>query len=355
MWFTQKWENRKMKKIKDPTFLEGIRDFLNIYLPKIKNSSPNTISSYKSTLSMFVAYLQQSLNYSIYNINTGLMTQENIIGFLDWCKNDKGNGTSTLNNRLSALKTFFTYLLKYKDASLSTSANKIADIHKLQDEDKGPHEYLSQDQMRILLSIPERETLYGLRDLLLIALLYDSACRIDEILSLKLNAIRYSGNLCFINVTGKGRKSRNLPLGKTVELLIKEYLEIFHKDTIKDNYLFYVMQNKVKRKMSQDNTSRILKKYEILTKKIDPSFPHLHSHLLRHSRSQHWYDAGINIEEIALLLGHSQLTTSLTYTFFTVNRKKEAIEMALGKNEVFFPTETSIILDEETIKKLYGL
>lgn len=53
---------------------------------------------------------------------------------------------------------------------------------------------------------------------------------------------------------------------------------------------------------------------------------HLHSHLLRHSRSQHWYDVGINIEEISLLLGHSQLTTSLTYTFFTVNRKKRLLK-----------------------------
>jgi site-specific recombinase XerD len=107
--------------------------------------------------------------------------------------------------------------------------------------------------------------------------------------------------------------------------------------------------------MSQDNTSRILKKYEILMKERDPSIPHLHSHLLRHSRSQHWYDAGINIEEIALLLGHSQLTTSLTYTFFTVNRKKKAIEKALGSDEAFFTTQAPIVLDEETIKKLYGL
>jgi site-specific recombinase XerD len=302
-----------------------------------------------------VDYLQISLNYSIYNLHIGLITQENIIGFLDWCKNDKKNAVATLNNRLSALKTFFTYLMTYKDTSLVTSANKIADLHKRQGVDCGPHEYLSQQQMKILFSIPERNTFYGLRDLLLIALLYDSACRIDEILSLKLKEIIYSKDLCYINVTGKGRKSRNLPLGKTVELLISEYLEVFHRDKMKDNYLFYVMKNNSSTKMSQDNVSRILKKYEFLAKQIDPSFPHLHSHILRHTRSQHWYDAGINLEDIALLLGHSQLTTSLTYTFFTVNRKKVAIEKALGNNELCFISEKEIILDEETIKKLYGL
>jgi site-specific recombinase XerD len=344
-----------MMKIKDPTFFEGIRDFLGSYLPKIKNSSPHTVSSYRTTLTLFVAYLQNSLNYSIYDMDTTLMTQTTIAGFLDWCKTDRGNGAATLNNRLSAMKTFFSYLLQYKDTSLSVSANAIADIRKQQEEDTGPHEYLSQDQMRILFGLPKRDTLYGLRDLMLMSLLYDSACRIDEILSLKLKNIRYLDGLCCINVTGKGRKTRNLPLGKTVEGLIREYSAVFHKEKNRDDFLFYVRRNNIRRQMSQDNTSRILNKYEKQAKAIDPTFPHLHAHLLRHTRSQHWYDAGINLEEIALLLGHSQLTTSLTYTFLNVSRKRAAIEKALGGDEPLFISEKPIFLDEDIIKKLYGL
>lgn len=344
-----------MKKIKDPTFFEGIRDFLGTYLPKVTNASPHTVSSYRTTLSLFVTYLQHTLNHSIYDMDTTLVTQPTIVGFLDWCGKDRGNGTATLNNRLSAMKTFFTYLLQYKDASVSVSANGIADIHKLQEEDSGPHEYLSQDQMRLLLSLPKRNTRYGLRDLTLISLLYDSACRIDEILSLRLNSIRYSGGLCFINITGKGRKSRNLPLGKTVEDLIGEYSAVFHKEKNKDDFLFYVKRDNMRREMSQDNSARILNKYEKQAKAIDPTLPHLHAHLLRHTRSQHWYDAGINLEEIALLLGHSQITTTLIYTFFDVNRKRKAIETAMGGEDPFFKSETPMYLDEDIVKKLYGL
>jgi len=344
-----------MKKIKDPIFFEGIKDFLGTYLPKVKNSSPHTVSSYRTTLSLYVSYLQHTLNYSVYDIDTTLITQTTIMGFLDWCRTDRGNGAATLNNRLSAMKTFFTYLLQYKDATLSVSTNGIDDIHKLQEDDSGPHEYLTQDQMRILFSLPKRETLYGLRDLMLMSLLYDSACRIDEILSLRLSSIRYSDGLCFINVTGKGRKARNLPLGKTVEGLIREYSAVFHKDNNKDDYLFYVKRNNIKREMSQDNTARIFNKYEKQAKVIDPSLPHLHAHLLRHTRSQHWYDAGINLEEIALLLGHSQLTTSLIYTFFDVNRKRNAIEKAMGGEDPLFISETPVYLDEDIVKKLYGL
>lgn len=344
-----------MKKFKDPIFFEGIRDFLGTYLPKVKNSSPNTISSYRTTLSLFVSYLQHGLDCSIYDMSASMITQSTIVGFLDWCRNEKGNGVATLNNRLSAMKTFFTYLLQYKDTNLSVFSSGIHDIHKLPEEDSGPHKYLTQNQMRILFSLPKRNTLFGLRDLMLMSLLYDSACRIDEILSLKLSSIRYSGGLCCINVTGKGRKTRNLPLGKTVDGLIKEYSAVFHKNSNKDDYLFYVNRNDVRRQMSQDNTSRILDKYGKQAITIDSTFPHLHAHLLRHTRSQHWYDAGINLEEIALLLGHSQLTTSLIYTFFDVNRKRAAIEKALGSNDPLFIAETPMLLDENIIKKLYGL
>jgi hypothetical protein len=63
----------------------------------------------------------------------------------------------------------------------------------------------------------------------------------------------------------------------------------------------------------------------------------------------------MNLEQIALLLGHSQLTTSLTYTFFNVDRKKKAIEKATGGNEPLFIPEKPLVLDEEILKKLYGL
>ncbi len=344
-----------MKKIKDPALFEGIRDFLNTYLPKVRNSSPNTVSTYRTVLSEFISYLRQSLGHSIYDMHIGLITQSNMVGFLTWCRDTRGNGTATLNNRLSALKTFFTYLLEYKNPSLSVLANGIADIHPVQEEDKGPHGYLSKAQMRILLELPTRDNSYGFRDLMLISQLYDSACRIDEVLSLRLKEIRYSEGLCCINVTGKGRKTRTLPLGKAAEKLMKEYLALFHKEGNKSEYLFYVNRDGVKRKMSQDNVSRILKKYEIEAKAIDSAFPHLHAHLLRHTRSQHWYDAGMHLEQIALLLGHSQLTTSLVYTFFNVNRKKEAMEKAVGGDDPLFISEPPLELDEKMIRKLYGL
>jgi integrase/recombinase XerD len=104
-----------------------IRDFLGTYLPKVKNSSPHTVSSCRITLSLYVSYLQHTLNHSIYDMDTTLLTQATIVDFLDWCRTDRRNGSATLNNRLSAMKTFFTYLLQYKDASISVFANGIAD------------------------------------------------------------------------------------------------------------------------------------------------------------------------------------------------------------------------------------
>lgn len=344
-----------MKKIRDPSFFEGVNDFLTYYLPKIKCSSPNTITTYRITINKFISYLQEEKKLTVYTIGIASLNRENIVCFLDWLKSH-GNSSATRNNRLSAMKSLYTYLMEYKDTMLAANANGILEIHKTQELDKGPHVFLTEQQVKLVLNAPNPKEKYGLRDQTLLVALYDSGCRIDEMLSLRNKDIRYSDGQCYITVTGKGRKTRNIPMFENCEKTIREYQRVFHPGKNPDGYLFYTLQNGVQRKMSPDNVARIQDKYEKQVKKVCPSLPHLHAHLWRHSRSQHLYEAGMSLEQVSLWLGHSQINTSLIYTFFDVERKRKAIEKATeGDVGIIKPVPAMFKNDEEIIKRLYGL
>lgn len=91
-------------------------------------------------------------------------------------------------------------------------------------------------------------------------LLYDSAARIQEILDLKLQDLHINDNERYVVLTGKGGKTRLVPLmQKTVDHLNK-YIELFHNGSSDTVFLFYVTRKGVQNQMSQDNVSKFIKK-----------------------------------------------------------------------------------------------
>jgi site-specific recombinase XerD len=120
-----------------------------------------------------------------------------------WAERRQKENMNGKRARLSTTSTFLKYLKEKGCCDVHVPAEAVPKNQHFNPfilSDKGPHKYLSKVQMRILLGLPTRDTASGFRDLMLISLLYDSACRIDEVLSLRLKEIRYSERLCCINV-----------------------------------------------------------------------------------------------------------------------------------------------------------
>jgi integrase len=189
--------------------------------------------------------------------------------------------------------------------------------------------------------------------------MYDTGARNQELLDLRLSDIHFEGKSPYAAITGKGRKSRMVPVMlKTVDRFNK-YANVFHPHPAMDDHLFYTLRNGKRFAMSPDNTERFIRKYGDAAHGVNPEAPcSLHPHQFRHSRSMHLYRSGMPLVLLAEWLGHSQISSTLVYANADTEMKREAIEKATSKLSPLLSGETAGIEwedDEALIRRLYGL
>ena len=344
-----------MKKIKDPELFKKIKSFLTLYLPKIRAKSPNTVNSYRATLNLFILFLKCKKNIALYELRTEDFNMNNILEFLDWLKSDRINSDTTRNLRLISIRAFCKYLIGENIIAYETYA-KIQQIEKTPVPERFISGMLSVDDVKLILELPNISKTSGVRDQFYIALLYDSGCRNQEMLDLKFGDVQIQGETGCINIVGKGRKFRVIPISKEVIAMFKRYSSIFHQEKDNKKFLFYITRCGIYFQMSADNVARFLNVYENLAKAKNPRIPHLHPHLFRHVRAMHLYQAGMPLPLVSQWLGHSQLETSLIYAYADTEMKRAAVNKVINSNNSVFTNEIFKYQDdEEIIKKLYGL
>lgn len=313
-----------MKKTDFPYYLTS---FLGKYLPGQKNVSPNTIESYATTFKLFLIFCEAKKQIKPERLKLNLITHELVIEFLDWIEKERNCSISTRNQRLVALHSFFRYVQKESPENLY----EIQKILSIPDK-KGPKTlvpFLTGDEMRILLSQPDTTTKEGRRDLVLLAVLYDSAARVQELIDLKTKDVRLS-NPAVITLHGKGNKTRQVPIMEKTRKLLEDYLNHQNiNDAISkgDQYLFV---NQKRQKLSRWGISYIINKYVELVKqdpKFTVSFP-VTPHVFRHSKSMHLLQSGVNLIYIRDFLGHCDCSTTEIYARADTEMKRKAIEAA---------------------------
>jgi len=344
-----------MKKIKDPALYKAIKSFLTVYLPTIKSRSPHTIQAYKDTLNLFIEFMKVSQYVEMHALKVEHFNQGGILSFLDWLKSDRGNSDPTRNQRLMNIRGFCKYLAG-EDMLAFGNLSQIQNIGKIPVPEKPLDALLSIEDMRLILETPNTSKKTGLRDQFYIALLYDSGCRNQEILDLRVKDIQADGDAGIVNIVGKGRKFRATPLSKEVMSMFKRYVNVFHNSQSSNDFLFYISRKGITTQMSADNVARFLNTYALAAKETKPDIPHLHPHLFRHVRSIHLYHAGMPLPIICQWLGHSQLETTLIYAYADAEMKKVSVDKVINAdNSVFTNDVFSYQDDDAIIKKLYGL
>ncbi len=351
-----------MKKTKDPALISAITDFMKIYAPVVRRRSPNTVKSYGCAINSYFEFLKETKGKTMFTATTADFSRDDILSFMNWLETSRGNEVSTINQRLAHIRTFCSYMMKNNLLAM-TELSKINDISKLDDPRKNEFIYLSVEDVKFLLRLPDSHTKMGIRDRFFMALLYDSGCRDQEILDLKIKDFIIDDlNTAELHVIGKGNKYRVTPISTEVAKIFQQYCHSYGIDLHDDSDAFIFTTKNTRRggessKMSDDNTQRILRKYEAKAKETRPEFPHLHAHLFRRTRAMHLYLAGVDITLIADWLGHSNLETVQVYARATVDMKRKATsKLSEGEFSVFQNNATfKYADDEEILKRLCGL
>lgn len=307
-------------------FAKYLSAFLTKYLAGERNYSHNTIVAYKDAFVQFITFMKEKKNVAVQKLTLEHITKDVVIDFLDWIQEHRHGCNATRNHRLAALRSFFIYI-QYENPERMHEWQKILSI-KVKRHEKQSIRYLSIDGIKLLLKQPDITTRNGRRNLALLALMYDSGARVQEIINLTPSSIRLD-NPSTVKLFGKGRKARIVPL--------QEEQTVFLKDYMKENYLlesyanqYPLFSNSRREKLTRAGVTYILNTYVDLARKINPGIipEKISCHSIRHSKAMHLLQAGVNLVYIRDLLGHVSVQTTDVYARADSKQKREAFEKA---------------------------
>lgn len=298
--------------------------FLSDYLPVQKNVSRNTIKSYRDTFKLLLLYLQE-IGISPEKVTMQTLSAEQVREYLVWLETERKCSISTRNLRLTALHSFFRFAQTEAPQALYYYQKVLAIPVKKKPKPVVP--FLSADGIRLLLEQPNRNTAQGRRDLTLLSTMYDSGARVQEIIDLTVKDF-ISGSNPVLTLTGKGSKTRRVPIMKNTAALLDKYISenqlyILHKTE------YPLFTNRQHNKLTKEGVAYILSKYVDLASKFSGLVPlKVNCHMLRHSKAVHLLQAGVNLIYIRDFLGHCDIKTTEIYARADTELKRKALENA---------------------------
>lgn len=296
---------------------------MEIYLDKFithlrveRNYSPHTLVAYKGDLKSFINFLKKDKIDSFHKVDR--LEVRKFLAHLAGKNFEK----STIARKLSSIRSFFVFLTREK----IIAQNPTIHIPTPKRMKKIPS-FLDLHEVKLLLELPNRRTLLGLRDRAILEVLYGSGLRVSELVNLNVNDVDLLGGM--IKVKGKGSKERLVPIGEMGLNSIERYLRMrqlpgsstffkvknFQNLSYSKEPLFLNFQSL---RLNAQSINRLVHKYIRLAsikKGVSP-------HTLRHTFATHLLDAGCDLRAVQEMLGHVSLSTTQVYTHVTTERLK---------------------------------
>ncbi len=310
--------------MKPTDFAYYLTEFLSKHLPGTVGLSPNTIMSYRDTFSIFLEFCSKHKKTAPEKFSLNNLDRKLIEEYLQWIEKTRNCIASTRNVRLAAFHSFCRYLqMEFPD--YIHQAQQILSI-PMKRTKRVSVEYITLDAMKLLLEMPDKTTREGRKDMILLSLLYDSGARVQELADLKVGDIR-TVSPPTAKLTGKGGKSRIVPLMKPMADLLKQYLR---ENNLREPYTFDypLFSNRSRNKLTRAGIAYIVKKYADEAIKESPQlFPDkLSPHSFRHSKAMHLLQSGVNLVYIRDFLGHVDIQTTEIYARIDSEMKRKALE-----------------------------
>jgi integrase/recombinase XerD len=324
--------------MKDNALSYYVQNYFLSYLISRRGYGDNTIASYRDTFKLLFLFLESS-GYKLSRLNLTDINQTCVLKFLEWSETERQNAVSTRNLRLAVLKSFFGYVLS-RSPEFSEQCTEIINIPAKKVEKKPPL-YLTESETKLLLNAPDKNSKEGIRHMAILTLLYDSACRVQELIDLNLADVTL-GRCCKVFVKGKGSKYREIPIFGETGKILKYYINTY---ALKPGDALFT--NRSGGRLTRVGVSHILNKYKNLLREQYPeSFDlSLSPHLMRHSKATHLVNENVNIYNVRDFLGHVSVTTTQVYLTSNPEVTRKAIEKA--SNKIVLESEDHYSLQEK--------
>lgn len=287
------------------TFEQYPQRFLN-YLTVEKACSELTVTNYNKDLASFAAFWQQRTGKAMLWEQVSSLDVRAYLAFL----NEKGYARRTVARRISALRSFYKFLVRENILEVSP----LAKVRSPKLEKKLPT-FLEEVEVNELLTLPDTKPL-GRRDQAILELLYATGCRVSELVGLTLERLDLGNR--FVIVQGKGNKERLVPLGHSCCQALAVYypyrVELMQRYHVEQHDFVFV--NNRGGVLTDRSVRRILDKYIsqlALRKQVSP-------HTIRHTFATHLLAHGADLRAVQELLGHANLSTTQIYTHVTTER-----------------------------------
>ena len=270
--------------------------------------SKNTLNSYRFDLELFTGWLDKSLKKNILDTSQVDIQQYLSLKFTT-------SKSRSISRLLTTLRRLFRYLLRQNkikiDPTLEIQSPKLP---------KSLPKSLSEEDVELLLDAPDLKTNAGLRDKAMLELLYACGLRVSELVNILLTELSMTEGA--IRITGKGNKTRLVPMGEEAVDWIKKYIDESRNVILKQRvskYLFITIRGGA---MTRQAFWYLIKRYSIIANIKKPMSPHV----MRHAFATHLLNHGADLRVVQMLLGHSDISTTQIYTHVARERLKKLHE-----------------------------
>lgn len=312
--------------MKSTDFAMYLNKYFTVYLPNVKGMTPLTIDSYRYTFILFLTCLQEELNISANRVQMSDLTYKNVLLFLEWLQKQRLNSISTRNQRQAAINSFVRFLM-YEFPECLDNYQRIVGI-PIKKAPQKEISYMKTDGVKLMMSQIDIASSGGLRDYVMLSLLYTTGMRVSELINIRVKDLSLYEPYTLL-LRGKGHKTRYVPLMKDIIPFIHQYLvqEGYDRQEKLSEWLF---KNHMKSQLTRQGINYLVCKYvkrarEINSEIIPADFS---PHKMRHTTAMGLVDSGVDLIYIRDLLGHVSVKTTEVYAKAEVSRKREAIEAA---------------------------
>ena len=281
--------------------------FLRERLPLERGASERTCDTYALGLRLFLEFAARQLKVRPSALTLEQLDAPMVLAFLAHLETQRHNGPATRNVRLAAIRTFIRFI-EYREPSALAQVQRIRAIPTKR-ADTRLVDYLSRDEMQALLDAPAPDTRDGVRDRAMLHVAYSAGLRVSELVGLRLENLAFDPRLS-IQVLGKGRRRRALPLWRETAAALRAWLALRPTRQAPEVFL-----NARGAAMTRSGFEYILDKHvhtaaqrcpSLLTKNVSP-------HCLRHSCAMIILQSTGDIRKVALWLGHASTQTTEMY------------------------------------------